>query len=91
MSEYAICKHGDAGEAVRAEWDNTKVLGVHVMDESHGDTYGSFFCASETAPTHTCNAECWAYMVRYGCPVECDPFTARAAAEEYNENPDNWF
>lgn len=30
---------------------------------------------------HTCNAECWADMLRYGCPPECDPFAAREAAE----------
>ncbi len=30
---------------------------------------------------HVCNAECWAYMLRYEVPEECDPFAARDAAE----------
>jgi hypothetical protein len=32
---------------------------------------------------HECNAECWAYMLRYGMDenaTECDPFAAEAAA-----------
>lgn len=31
--------------------------------------------------THTCTAECWARIIRYGAPYECDPFTARDAAD----------
>lgn len=46
MSE-ATCKHGDTGIEVRAEWDSSAVVGVHVMDESHGDVYGSFYCHND--------------------------------------------
>lgn len=32
---------------------------------------------------HTCNAECWALLVRYGQESfpSCDPWAARAAAD----------
>ena len=32
-------------------------------------------------PEHKCNAGRWAYMIRYGCPTECDPFDARESAD----------
>ena len=30
---------------------------------------------------HTCTADCWAHMLRYGQSEGCDPWAARAAAE----------
>lgn len=38
--------------------------------------------AAPAPAPHVCDAQCWAEMIRYGCPTECDPFAARAAADE---------
>lgn len=37
--------------------------------------------------THTCNADCWAYILRNGMDentTHCDPFTASANANQEN-------
>lgn len=43
--------------------------------------------ATETptqSKTHTCDAECFAYIIRYGEPEGCNIFVAEAAANRAN-------